>query len=71
MSRIHVPADEVELRDLLDRILDKGVFCVFANLGVLNSTDLSQPSNHISVSAVETNTQTYAGRKAIPPSAKA
>ena len=67
MSRIHIPADEVELRDLLDRILDKGVFCVFANLGVLNSTDLSRPSNQISVASVETNTQTYAGRKPVPP----
>ena len=61
--RIHTPTDEADLRDLLDRILDKGLFCGMANLMVLGSTDLSHPDNRISVSSVHTNTGEYAGRR--------
>jgi hypothetical protein len=61
--RIHIPIDETDLRDLLDRILDKGLFCGMVNLMLLGDTNLSDPDNRISVFSVDTNTRTYAGRQ--------
>jgi hypothetical protein len=39
--RVHIPTDETELRDLLDRMLDKGLFLGAANLLLLSETDLA------------------------------
>lgn len=58
--RIHVATDDTELADLLDRILDKGLFFGSANLLTLGQTDLSAPHTRISVSSLHTNTDSYA-----------
>lgn len=58
--RIHVATDETELVDLLDRILDKGLFLGSANLLTLGQTNLSAPETRISVSSLQTNTNSYA-----------
>lgn len=39
--RVHVPTDETELRDLLDRMLDKSLFLGAANLLLLAESDLA------------------------------
>ena len=64
--RLRIPTDEAELRDHLDRILDKGLSCGPMNQMLLGLTDLSAPENRMSVSSIDTNTQTYAGRKSPP-----
>lgn len=58
--RIHVATDDTELADLLDRILDKGLFLGSANLLTLGQTNLSAPETRISVSSLQTNTDSYA-----------
>lgn len=45
--RVHIPTDETELRDLLDRILDKSVFLGAANLLVLAETSLSAAQQRV------------------------
>jgi hypothetical protein len=57
---IHVAMDDTELADLLDRILDKGLFLGSANLLTLGQTNLSDPETRISVSSLHTNTDSYA-----------
>lgn len=39
--RVHIPTDETELRDLLDRIMDKSLFLGAANVLLLAETDLA------------------------------
>ena len=45
--RVRIPTDETELRDLLDRILDKGLFLGAANLLLLSETDLAAPHSRV------------------------
>jgi hypothetical protein len=45
--RVHIPTDETELRDLLDRILDKGLFLGAANLLLLGETSLSAAHHRV------------------------
>ena len=49
--RRQAPTDEVELRDLLDRILDKGIFLGSTNMLLLGETDLSTSQKRFSVSS--------------------
>lgn len=58
--RIHVATDDAELGDLLDRILDKGLFLGSANLLILGQTNLSAPHTRISLASIQTNTDSYA-----------
>lgn len=58
--RIHVATDDAELVDLLDRILDKGLFLGSANLLTLGQANLSSPNTRISVSSMQTNMDSYA-----------
>lgn len=57
--RIHTPVrrqsptEEVELRDLLDRILDKGLFLGSANMLLLRETDLAGRDKQFSVSSIQ------------------
>lgn len=59
--RIHTPVrrqsptEEVELRDLLDRILDKGLFLGSANMLLLRETDLAGRDKQFSVSSIQMN----------------
>lgn len=55
-----VALEDAELFDLLDRILDKGVFLGSANLLVLGHVNLSEPDTHVTVSSIHTNTDSYA-----------
>lgn len=57
--RRHIPSETAELLDLLDRILDKGVFLGSANLLTLGQTNLSGPKMRISVISMQTNSDTY------------
>jgi hypothetical protein len=68
--RRHIPTDDVELLDLLDRILDKGLFLGSANLLVLADTNLTQPAMQISVTSMQTNTDSF-GRPPRPRLLKA
>ena len=58
--RRRIPTDDVELLELLDRILDKGLFLGSANLLVLGHTNLSEPAMRISVAYLQTNTDSFA-----------
>lgn len=58
--RIRFTTDDAELADLLDRILDKGLFLGSANLLTLGHTNLSTPKTHISLASMQTNTDRYA-----------
>ena len=64
--RLRIPTEEAELRDHLDRILDKGLSCGPMNQMLLGMTDLSHHDNRMSISSVDTNTHTYAGRNNPP-----
>ena len=55
-----VALEDAELFDLLDRILDKGVFLGSANLLLLGQANLSEPDTHITVTSIQTNTDSYA-----------
>lgn len=44
------PTEELELRDLLDRILDKGIFVGPANMLILAETNLSSSKQRFSLS---------------------
>jgi len=55
-----VALEDAELFDLLDRILDKGVFLGSANLLTLAQANLSEPDTHITVTSIQTNTNSYA-----------
>lgn len=57
--RHRIATDDVELLDLLDRILDKGLFLGSANLLVLGQTNLSQPAMRISVACMQTNADSF------------
>ena len=57
--RHRIATDDVELLDLLDRILDKGLFLGSANLLVLGQTNLSQPAMQISVACMHTNADSF------------
>jgi hypothetical protein len=57
--RRRIATDDVELLDLLDRILDKGLFLGSANLLVLGQTNLSQPDMRISVACLQTNSDSF------------
>lgn len=48
--RRQAPTDEVDLRDLLDRILDKGIFLGSANMLLLGEIDLSTSQERFSIS---------------------
>ena len=56
--RIHTPVDDESLSDLLDRILNKGLF--LADMLALGETNLVQNGTSISVSSFDTNTGMYA-----------
>jgi hypothetical protein len=58
--RRRVNIDDTDLLDILDRILDKGLFLGSANLLVLAQTDLRQANSQISVASMQTNTDRYA-----------
>ena len=51
--RIRIPTDEADLRELLDRLLNKGLFC---GMPILM---LEGEFGPITVSRIETNTATY------------
>jgi hypothetical protein len=53
--RRQAPTEEVELRDLLDRILDKGLFLGSANMLLLGETDLAGRGQQFSVSSMQMN----------------
>ncbi len=53
--RRQAPTEEVELRDLLDRILDKGLFLGSANMLLLSETNLAGRESRLSVSSLQTN----------------
>ena len=57
--RHHIATDDAELLDMLDRILDKGLFLGSANLLVLGHTNLSQPAMQISVTSMQMNTDSF------------
>lgn len=63
--RIHTPVDDESLSDLLDRILNKGLF--LADMLTLGETNFVQNGTSISVSSVETNTGMYAARERRSP----
>lgn len=52
--RRQAPTDEVDLRDLLDRILDKGIFLGSANMLLLGEIDLSTSQERFSISLPST-----------------
>jgi len=54
---IRVSTNDAELGDLLDRILDKGLFLGSANLLTLGHTNLS--NTRISLASMQTNTDSY------------
>ena len=49
--RKQAPTEELELRDLLDRILDKGLFLGSANMLLLGEADFSTSNRHFSLSS--------------------
>ncbi|HST78464.1 MAG TPA: hypothetical protein VLN58_08245 [Verrucomicrobiae bacterium] len=49
--RKQAPTEELELRDLLDRILDKGIFLGSTNMLLLGETDLAASQKRFSVSS--------------------
>ncbi|HET9182191.1 MAG TPA: hypothetical protein VFP59_08675 [Candidatus Angelobacter sp.] len=57
--RRHIATQDAELLDLLDRILDKGLFLGSANLLTLGDTDLSGSQSRISVISMYTNVDSY------------
>jgi hypothetical protein len=57
--RIHVAIEDTELLDLLDRILDKGLFLGSANLLMVGRVNLSEADVRISVTHLHTNTDSY------------
>jgi hypothetical protein len=57
--RRHVALEDAELLDFLDRILDKGLFLGSANMLVLGQANLCAPDIRISVTNVQTNTDSY------------
>ncbi|HEX5434063.1 MAG TPA: hypothetical protein VFY05_07485 [Candidatus Angelobacter sp.] len=65
--RRHIATQDAELLDLLDRILDKGLFLGSANLLTLGDTDLSGSQSRISVISMYTNADSYS----TPPRAAA
>jgi len=66
--RRRVAVEDAELLDLLDRILDKGLFLGSANLLMLGQANLSAPDTRISIITLHTNTESYgaAPRSFIP-----
>lgn len=58
--RIHPTLDEAELPDLLDRILDKGVWLDSSALLFLYQADFCRQSDRLRVQSVETNVASYA-----------
>ena len=58
--RIRTPVDDESLSDLLDRILNKGLFLV--DMLALSETNFVRDGTGISVFSVETNTGAYASR---------
>ena len=58
--RRHIATQDADLLDLLDRILDKGLFLGSENLLVLGHIDLRQPNSRISIASLQTNTDRYA-----------
>ena len=57
--RRRIPTDDAELLDLLDRILDKGLFLGSANILVLAQTNLSEPAMRISVACMQMNSDSF------------
>lgn len=57
--RTHVAVEDTELLDFLDRILDKGLFLGSATLLLLGQANLSAPGIRISVTHLDTNTDSY------------
>lgn len=57
--RTHVAVEDTELLDFLDRILDKGLFLGSANLLLLGQANFSAEDIRISVTQVQTNTDSY------------
>ncbi len=53
--RRQAPTEQLELRDLLDRILDKGLFLGSANMLLLRETDLAGRDKQFSVSSMQMN----------------
>lgn len=53
--RRQAPTEQLELRDLLDRILDKGLFLGSANMLLLRETDLAGGETRLSVSSMQMN----------------
>lgn len=49
--RKQAPTEELELRDLLDRILDKGLFLGSANMLLLGETDLAASNKRFTLSS--------------------
>lgn len=49
--RRQAPTDEVETRELLDRILDKGLFLGSANMLLLGETNLSRSKDRFTVNS--------------------
>lgn len=51
--RKQAPTEELELRDLLDRILDKGLFLGSANMLLLGEADFSASNRRFTLSSPE------------------
>jgi hypothetical protein len=64
--RRQAPTEDVELRDLLDRILDKGLYLGSANMLLLGETDLSTSRDHFTLSSAETGDGLPAAAKPSP-----
>ncbi len=58
--RRHIATQDADTLDLLDRILDKGLFLGSENLIVLGQTDLRKANSRITVVSLQTNTDDYA-----------
>jgi len=57
--RRRIATEDAELLDLLDRILDKGLFLGSANLLTLAHTSLSGSRTRVSVSSMQMNPDSY------------
>ena len=57
--RRRIPSEDAELLELLERILDKGLFMGSANLLTLGHTNLSRTRTRISVLSAQTNSDSY------------
>lgn len=57
--RRRIPSEDAELLDLLDRILDKGLFVGSANLLTLGHTNLARSRTRISVLSMQSNPDSY------------